>query len=164
MNDPKKLQQTLDDIQEVKEKILSRHSDNPTFSLRVGSVFDKLVDSISGNVTGTTTGFKPQPLEMVAGKSISGKAERPAKQESFEEYRENVQKAYDSFLDRENSDLKDSLMEQEIRGVAKLAGLDDFSDAKVDGHYLNKIKKAITTQKQLEADKAKQLEADKAAE
>ena len=141
MNDPQKLQETLEDIQEVKEKILQRHADEPTFSLRVGSVFDKLVDSISGNVTGkTSTGFKPKPLGTVAGKTIGNRSEKKEKGNSFQEFESNVKSAYESFLDRETKDLKDSLLENEIRGVAKLTGLDDFKEAKVDGNYINKIK------------------------
>ena len=174
MQDPIKIQQTIDDLQEVQERISERHKDEPTFSLRVNSVFNQLINSLSVN-TGRVTdravsGFTPKPLGTIAGKSVSGKRNvkisdtKTEKEQTIEEFRENVQKAYDSFPDRESKELKDSLFEDEIRGVAKLAGLDDFQEAKIDGHYINKIKKAIADKKELDdkkaAEKAKE-EADK---
>lgn len=174
MQDPIKIQQTIDDLKEVQEKISERHKDEPTFNLRVNSVFNQLINSLSVTTGGVTeravSGFTPKPLASIAGKNLAGKRNvkiadvKPEKEQTLEEFRENVQKAYDSFLNRETTELKDSLFEDEIRGVAKLAGLEDFQDAKVDGHYINKIKKAITSKNDLDVKKATEKtkeEADK---
>lgn len=176
MLNPEQIQETINDVQELKDKILKRHQQDPTFCLRTESVFTQYINSLSyitGNVSPQTAsyGFNPQPLKSVIGKPIGersgAKLNLPViSTDDVEAFKETVQLLHDGFLDRENIQLLDSLKEIEIRGVASLAGLDDFREAEINGAYIDVIKAKITANKDLEAardQKKKELQGNTSA-
>ncbi|GAB0154744.1 hypothetical protein CHRYSEOSP005_00040 [Chryseobacterium sp. Alg-005] len=160
MLNPEQVQETINDVQELKDKILERHQQDPTFCLRTESVFNQYINSLS-YITGTVNpqtasyGFTPQPLKSVIGKPIGEKSSTKLNlpvisNDDIEAFKETVQLLHDGFLDRENVQLLDSLKEIEIRGVANIAGLDDFREAEINGAYIEKIKEKIKANKDLE--------------
>jgi len=160
MLNPEQVQETINDVQELKDKILKRHQQDPTFCLRTENVFTQYINSLSyitGMVNPQTAsyGFSPQPLKSVIGRSVGEKTATKMvlpviSTDDVEAFKETVQFLHDGFLDRENIQLLDSLKEIEIRGVASLAGLDDFREAEINGAYINAIKEKITANKNLE--------------
>lgn len=145
------IDETIFDLQEVQERILKRHQGDLTFTLRIDSVFKTLINSLNantGNVSDTKSTFKPKPLKNILGVSVSHSENtklqlKPIEQNDIEEFRDKVQKAYDTYLERETIDLKDSLRELEIRGVAKLAGIEDYDKVPADEKLINRTKEAI---------------------
>ena len=74
MHNTKLVQQTVDDVRELLDKILERHREDPTFCLRTESVFNQYVNSLSyitGNVNERSNIFSPKPLESIAGKKVN---------------------------------------------------------------------------------------------
>ena len=161
MDNKELLQQTIEDLQETRDTISERHKDNPTLTLRIGSVFNQLINSLGVHVgavvspTVVSGAWKPEPLNKVLGKDISTTPKRdlkPIEVDDVAAFKEKMQTIYDNFLNRENADLKDALEEVEMRGVAKMAGVDTWETQKVDGNFINKIKKAIESKAKLSAD------------
>ena len=158
MHNTKLVQQTVDDVRELLDKILERHREDPTFCLRTESVFNQYVNSLSyitGNVNERSNIFSPKPLESIAGKKVNprdtDKLElKPIEVDEVEAFRKKIQLIHDGFLNRENTDILDSLQEIEIRGVAKIVGIEDFDTASVDGVLVQRIKDAITVKKETE--------------
>ena len=158
MHNTKLVQQTVDDVRELLDKILERHREDPTFCLRTESVFNQYVNSLSyitGNVNERSNIFSPKPLESIAGKKVNprdtDKLElKPIEVDEVEAFRKKIQLIHDGFLNRENTDILDSLQEIEIRGVAKIVGIEDFDTAPVDGVLVQRIKDAITVKKETE--------------
>lgn len=159
MTNSDKINQTITDLEVCKNGILERHKEDTSFCLRINSVFTQLANSLSyntGSVNATEKAFVPQPLENVLGMKIAFKKTTKMnlaapEVDEVEAFKEKIQLIYDGFLTRENPELKESLEEIEVRGVAKLAGIDNFATAKIDGTLLNRIKKAITTKNELAA-------------
>ncbi|WP_313214110.1 hypothetical protein [Soonwooa sp.] len=163
MQDIELMNQSISDLEQFRDMISERHKDNPTLTLRFSSVFNQLINSLGVHTGAVATpsnvaeGFTPQPLKMVFGKDVTHTEKRklkPFEVDDVAAMRERMQHIYDSFLDRENNDLKESLQEIEIRGVAKMAGVEDFDTQKIDGHFLNKIKKAIADKSKDDENKA----------
>ena len=158
MHNTELVQQTVDDVRELLDKILERHREDPTFCLRTESVFNQYVNSLSyitGNVNERSNIFSPKPLESIAGKKVNprdtDKLElKPIEVDEVEAFRKKIQLIHDGFLNRENTDILDSLQEIEIRGVAKIVGIEDFDTAPVDGVLVQRIKDAITVKKETE--------------
>lgn len=162
MTNSDKINQTITDLEVCKNGILERHKEDTSFCLRINSVFTQLANSLSyntGSINATEKAFVPQPLENVLGMKIdekkSAKMNLTAPEvDEVAAFKEKIQLIYDGFLTRENPELKESLEEIEVRGVAKLAGIENYATAKIDGNLLNRIKKAITAKNELAAAKA----------
>lgn len=161
MLDQELVQETIRDIQEVKERILTRHEGDTTFALRVDTVFNQLINSL-GNTTGNivsaqkTSSFTPQPLTNVAGQKVNTANAEPLKLPTLEidkaeSFKEEIKLIHEGFLKRENIDLLDSLKEIQLRGVAKIAGVEDYDTDLIDGAFIQKIKDKIQAN---DADKA----------
>ena len=158
MHNTELVQQTVDDVRELLDKILERHREDPTFCLRTESVFNQYINSLSyitGNVNERSNIFSPKPLESIAGKKVNprdtDKLElKPIEVDEVEAFRKKIKLIHDGFLNRENTDILDSLQEIEIRGVAKIVGIEDFDTAPVDGVLVQRIKDAITVKKETE--------------
>lgn len=152
MHNPELVQKTVDDVRELLDKILERHREDPTFCLRTESVFNQYINSLSyitGQVNERSNVFSPKPLESVAGKKVKARDTeklelKPIEVDEVEAFRKKIQLIYDGFLNRQNVDILDSLQEIEIRGVAKIAGIEDFDTAPVDGVLIQRVKDAIT--------------------
>lgn len=166
MLDQELVQETIQDLQEVKEKILTRHQGETTFTLRVDTVFNTLINSLAhttGNVVNTTRPgkFEPQPLTSIAGAKIvqSGsnlpKLEKVIDVDKAAAIKEQIQLIHDSFQDREDSELLENLKDWQIKGVAKVAGIKDFETASIDGGFVRDIKDKIQANKEEAAAKDK---------
>lgn len=153
MLDQKLVEETIQDIQEAKDKILKRHEGDTTFSLRVDTVFNQLINSL-GNSTGNIVpsqkpgSFVPKPLTNVVGQKINTKNTEPLKLPTLEvdkaqAFKDEIKLIHDGFLKRENIDLLDSLKEIQIRGVAKIAGVDDYETDTINEEFVQKIKDKI---------------------
>lgn len=152
MLDKNKVEETIQDLHETKERILARHEGDSTFMLRVESVFNQLINSLAG-VTGNlvneskSSAFNPTPLSYIAGTKIEEKAGpvvfEPIKIDQAEELRKQIEFIKDSFPSRENSELLENLNEFQIRGVAKVVGLADFEEAPIDAKLIQAIKDKI---------------------
>ncbi|AZA82178.1 hypothetical protein C1637_09890 [Chryseobacterium lactis] len=162
MLNPEQVEETIKDVEEMKAKILKRHQDNLTFCIRTESVFNQYVNSLSyatGTVRSEGKGaFKPQPLTSVLGKQVKTPVPKtlqltPISISDEESFKETIQLLHDNLLNRDNIDLLDSLKEIEIRGVAKVAGLNDYREAKIDGAYIEKIKEKIIANQNLETER-----------
>lgn len=150
---PEDIQLTIEDLNNLNEIIQERHKESASLCLRFNSVFKQLANSLGGFAGGSfqksTNEFVPTPLTKVTGKVIkeivSTKLNlKPLEVDEVEAFREKIQLIHDSFLSRETTDLLDSLEPIEIRGVAKLAGVEDFDKVPVDGQLVEDTKKAIT--------------------
>lgn len=166
MLDQELVQESIKDLQECKEKILKRHEGETTFTIRVESVFNQLINSLAvttGNVVDTTRPgkFQPKPLTNIAGAKIREnstvlpKLEKVLDVDKANAVREQIQIIHDSFLDREDGELLENLKEWQIKGVAKVAGVADFDTTAVDGDFIRVIKAKIQANKDEAADKDK---------
>lgn len=157
MEDKELIIQTVQDLEDCKNKILERHSNNISICLRFGNVFDQLVNSLNlttGSLKETNSNYTPEPITKFFGEQIKDKRRKPLKLQSIEVdevevFRAKVEMIYESFLTRENTDLIESLEPIEIRGVAKLAGVADFDSLKIDATFIETIKKAIVEKSKL---------------
>lgn len=165
MEDKDLINQTILELQSTNESILERHKDNPTLCMRFDSVFKKLINSLnvgSGSLVTEQSSFVPEPITKVFGKEIvpikSGKMVlKPLEVDEVEAFRERIQLIYESFPDREVKDLIDSLDEIDIRGVAKIAGIENFDKVAIDGKLIGDIKASIRTAAVLEIKKATEI-------
>jgi hypothetical protein len=160
---PEDIQLTIEDLNNLNEVIQERHSDNPSLCLRFNSVFKQLSNSLGGYKGGSfqkeISGFVPTPLTKINGKEIKERVStkldlKPIQVDEVDAFRNKIQSIYDSFLNRETTDLLDSLEPIEIRGVAKLAGVEDFDKVPVDGQLVEGIKKTITAKNDLAKEQA----------
>ncbi len=140
----------------------------PNLQARSKTVLDTLINglghTIGASETATDKGFAPQTLTEAWG--IETREPSPTtvvvEQPDVEALRERAQAAYNTFAERENTDLMVALTELDIRAVAKIAGLDvtPTNPKQIDALYIDKIKEAIKQQKLL----AEQQEAERIAE
>jgi hypothetical protein len=146
------VEETIQDIQECKDKILQRHEGDATFTLRVDTVFSQLINSLAYTtgsiVPGTRPGkFVPQPLQSVAGskihKSVPFQKLEPINVDKANAIKEQIQLIHDSFMDRESGELLENLKDWQIKGVAKVAGLKDYDTTEIDGGFIKEIKDKI---------------------
>ncbi len=160
---PEDIQLTIEDLNNLNEIIQERHKENLSLCLRFNSVFKQLANSLGGFAGGNfqkiTNEFIPKPLTNVIGKeikeSVSTKLNlKPIEVDEVEAFRNKIQSIYDSFLNRETTDLLDALEPIDIRGVAKLAGVKDFDKSPVDGQLIEYIKKSILAKNDLAKDQA----------
>uniref|UniRef100_UPI00163ABFD2 hypothetical protein n=1 Tax=Elizabethkingia meningoseptica TaxID=238 RepID=UPI00163ABFD2 len=170
MLDQKLVEETIQDLQEVKEKILNRHEGDTTLTLRFDSVFNSLINSLgntTGNIVSSTSqkvssGFTPKPLTNIAGQKISGNSSvlklQPLEVDQAKAFKEEIQAIHDSFSNRENGKLLEELNELQIRGVAKVAGVEDYDTDPINGDFVQKIKDKIAANVQDKADREKSKE------
>ncbi|TWP31899.1 hypothetical protein ETU08_00120 [Apibacter muscae] len=156
---------TITDIDEFKKVLLDRHQNNTNLCIRLESVFTQLNNSLKAGLGEmrevTNSRFTPTPLKKVMGQSVEFKESKKVELPKFdnddkEAFKERVNKAYESFLDRDAQDLITSLEEIEIRGVAKIAKIANYKEASIDVPFIEKIKQAIKEKQ--EADKKKEEE------
>ena len=155
----KKIELSIQDIESCRTLINQRHKDNPSFMLRIDSVFNQLINTLrvlTGNgIKSNSDVFKSIPINKFLGKTIKVKSKNNLKLpnlsvDEVEAFKEKIQLIYNSFPSRNNTDLLDSLDEIEIRGVAKLAGIENFDKISVDGILLDNIKLKIQQKQELE--------------
>ncbi|WP_428067383.1 hypothetical protein [Chryseobacterium gambrini] len=168
MLDQTLVEETIQDIKYCKEKILERHEGDTTFTLRVDTVFNQLINSLAyttGNVVPEqrTGKFQPKPLQNVLGTKIHRNSESTPKLEPLDvdkanAVKEQIQLIYDSFPNREDAELLENLKDWQIKGVAKVAGLQDYDTTEIDGDFIRQIKDKIQANKDEAA--AKDLKKD----
>lgn len=159
-----KIEATVADIEALRATVKERHSDNVSLVIRFDSVLKQLIDSLSVTIgsklsSNDLMSFTPKPLQFVAGKPATKEVSRKViEDKEIQTFVENAKAAYEGFLGRDNHDILEGLDEETLRGVAKLAGLEDFKTAEVNGNYVTAIKDAITAKNKLEHDQKAELD------
>lgn len=180
MLDQKLVEETIQDLKDCKDKILERHEGDTTFTLRVDTVFNTLINSLA-YTTGSVVPeqrigkFQPQPLQTVLGAKIHRVDSTTPKLEPIDfdkanAVKEQIKLIYDSFLNREDAELLENLKEWQIKGIAKVAGLSDYDTAEINGGFIRDIKDKIQAnaaevvlKDQKKVDLSKESDATKAA-
>jgi hypothetical protein len=153
MLDQTLIEETIQDLKDCKDKILERHEGDTTFTLRVDTVFNTLINSLA-YTTGSVVPeqrpgkFQPKPLESVFGVKIHRNSSSTPKLEPIDidkanAVKEQIQLIYDSFLSREDAELLENLKDWQIKGVAKVAGLPDYDTTEINGGFIRDIKEKI---------------------
>lgn len=154
----KKIQETVSDLQEIREKLKGRHSDNVSLSLRLESSLTSMIGSLGSTLGGNPdyNAFVPTPIEVLAGTVVSGNKDASKVMEDAEikAFKDNVQATYEGFVGRDNHDISTGVDEETLRAVAKKAGMEDYKTAKVDATYIESVKEAIQEKNKVAADRA----------
>lgn len=156
-DEQERIAETVEDIQGLRSKLSDRHSDNINLSLRLDSALKAVVGSLGATLgIPETTRFVPTPIEKMNGIIVSGNFDKQqvADQKEIETFVENTKAAYESFLGNTGYDIIAGTDQETIRGVAKLAGLDDYKTATVDVAYITTIKEAIQEKNKTATDRA----------
>lgn len=154
MENQNKLEQAIRIIEDANEKVCKLLKDHENLLIRSNHVMTTLANGLKhvhgsfpqvplGSLDQGMSTFVVQP--MVSARIMPQVEDSEPQKADIEDYKERVHKAYSSFLEREPKDLIDSLQEKEIRGVAKLAGMEvtPTEPEHISIEFIKEIKEAI---------------------
>lgn len=163
-SEQEKIEQTVADLQSLREKINKRHFDNVNLLLRINSPLEQIVNSLGTTLPAPAQAlnrFTPEPIKQMVGNkiqtsddkySIKKPSAKLAQDPEIQMFIANTKATYEGFLGRDADDILKGTDEETIRGVAKLAGMLDFEDAKINAEYIAGIKEAIQDKNKLAKD------------
>jgi hypothetical protein len=160
-----KIEQALDLLETTKKKVYELLAEIPDFQLRTDNVIERLINGIkhSQGIAPTSAINRPatqrQPLTKVAGIEIGNTAVTLTKKalsvdkKVVDDFKFQVQKAYDEFLSIENSEMKERYTPAVVRGVAAMAGINvtPTEPKKITPEFIDKVKAAIKEKQEKEA-------------
>lgn len=161
--DKKNLELAIQVIEEANRKVCDLVKDYDSLQIRANHVFTTLANGFksihgsypqlpSSQVDQGVSSFVPTPIIMANAPTVQKVVDSIPQEADIEDYRERVIKAYESFVDRDAAALLDSLHDSEIRGVAKMAGIEvsPTEPEHLSHEFINEIKDAITAKKAIE--------------
>lgn len=158
----------IKNLEESRNVILEKYKKNLSLCFRFSAVFTQLINLLNRNggnaIEKNASLFERSPLTKIFGKSITVEKNRKISLEALapndselELFRDKIQLIYDSFLERETTELLNSLTEIEIRGVAKIAGIENFDKAPIAGSFVEMIKQSIRAKLECEKKQEEEL-------
>jgi hypothetical protein len=171
MHQNENIEKAIEALQEARVKVSGLLSVNPALQVRSNNALDSLIGGLSHTIQGNLPRAVPAndmgPITHVFGQKVERevKPTTPAKvavkSADVDELRTRITDAYPTFRDRDNKSLIESLTDMEMRGIAKMAGLEvtETEPKKISGAFVDKIKAAMTKKEEQEAAEA---EAEKA--
>lgn len=160
---PENIEQAVERLQAAKDEVCALLSQYPNLQMRVKHSMETLANGLAFTVNrmpqeeSITAAFN-QPLTHMLGMELPAVHEpMPAKVEvsnaDVSELRRRASEAYETFLDRDNRALQESLSDLDQRAVAKLADMDvsETNPKRIDSAFIDQIKAAITAKREQEA-------------
>lgn len=160
------IKKAVDILEEAKEYALESLKNEPMLSLRVSNTMTTLVNGLNhvgGFVGNSAKEDIPtiQPAKSFMGLDLEElvKQEAPAKVvvelDEKEKAKADVEKLYAIFSTKDDNEIKDTVSQMHVLGVAKMAGLvfENPSSVKITLKLIREIKDAIKAKAHLEAEK-----------
>lgn len=156
-----KIQKTVSDIADLRAKINKRHFDNVNLLLRLDSAFQQIENSLGTTLSAPAAKhrFQPTPISVLSGTKVADEttSDGLVRSQEIKMFVENTKATYEGLTGRDADDILNGTDEEILRGVAKMAGMDDYAEAKLDAAYVGSIKEAILAKNKLSADQAAEL-------
>lgn len=153
------VEQAMEILKNAQAAVHDTLKDFPALQTRAKSVLDTLINGL-GHTIGKVADRQPEPTNHISLAEAWGFAPAsdttPTKaivaKSDVDELRELAKAAYETFLDRDSAALAESLLDIELRAVAKLAGLPvtPTEPKTITVPYIEEIKAAIKSKKLLE--------------
>lgn len=160
------IKKAVDILEEAQGYALESLKNEPMLSLRVSNTMTTLINGLNhvgGFVGNSAKEDIPtiQPAKSFMGLDLEelGKQEAPAKVvvelDEKEKAKADVEKLYAVFSTKDDNEIKDTVSQMYVLGVAKMAGLvfENPSSVKITLKLIREIKDAIKTKADLEAEK-----------
>ena len=160
------IKKAVDILEEAQGYALESLKNEPMLSLRVSNTMTTLINGLNhvgGFVGNSAKEDIPtiQPAKSFMGLDLEelGKQEAPAKVvvelDEKEKAKADVEKLYAVFSTKDDNEIKDTVSQMYVLGVAKMAGLvfENTSSVKITLKLIREIKDAIKAKADLEAEK-----------
>ena len=160
------IKKAVDILEEAQGYALESLKNEPMLSLRVSNTMTTLINGLNhiGGFVGNSAkeGIPTiQPAKSFMGLDLEelGKQEAPAKVvvelDEKEKAKADVEKLYAVFSTKDDNEIKDTVSQMYVLGVAKMAGLifENPSSVKITLKLIREIKDAIKAKADLEAEK-----------
>lgn len=162
-----KIETAIEILTETQTELNQLFEENPAMMLRLNHVFSSLISNfrhtINQNINQTSENMERKPLESVFGKSIVPKqnqnkptpiavkatdeaAKSPNQDEAIaneisavEKFRAEINEIIPTLGSRTPEEILESVGELHLRGVAKVIGIEDYEESKVDKTFVEMI-------------------------
>lgn len=191
-----KIETAIEILTETQTELNQLFEKNPAMMLRLNHVFSSLISNfrhtINQNINQTSENMERKPLESVFGKSILPKqtqnkpapiaakatgeaAKEPDQNEAVaneisavEKFRAEINEIIPTLGSRKPEEILESVGELHLRGVAKVIGIEDYEESKVDNAFVETIQAKLAEieeeKKQQEANKEESINESAAAD